>query len=101
MIVKTFFMNQTLTCKQISILLFVGLVPMLVAAYLADIIAEKEISKQAYGQLEFVRDIKAEALERYFTTPKEQLLNEALLLLLARSAVWHNARPVQQKRLKI
>jgi len=78
MIVKTFFMNQSLARKQISILLFVGLVPMLVAAYLADIIAEKEISKQAYGQLESVRDIKAEALERYFTTIKEQLLNFSL-----------------------
>ncbi|MGH1438789.1 MAG: methyl-accepting chemotaxis protein [Cellvibrionaceae bacterium] len=74
---KTFFMNQSLARKQIVILLFVGLVPMFVAAFLADSIAEKEISRQAYGQLESVRDIKAEAIERYFSTTKEQLLNFA------------------------
>lgn len=70
-------MNQSLARKQIVILLFVGLVPMFVAAFLADSIAEKEISRQAYGQLESVRDIKAEAIERYFSTTKEQLLNFA------------------------
>lgn len=72
---KKFFMNQSLARKQIAILLLVGLLPMLVAAFLADKVAEKEISKQAYGQLEAVRDIKAQSIQRYLSTTKEQLLN--------------------------
>lgn len=74
---KTLFLNQSLARKQISILLLVGLLPMLIAALIADKIAEKEISNQAYSQLESVRDIKAETVERYFSTIKEQLLNMA------------------------
>lgn len=76
-IVKTLFMNQSLARKQIIILLFVGLLPMIVAAFLADRIAERELSKQAYGQLESIRAIKSTAISRYFETIKEQLINVA------------------------
>ena len=74
---KALFMNQSLARKQIIILLLVGLLPMIVAAFLANNIADKELSKQAYSQLESIRAIKAEAVTRYFDTIKEQLVNVA------------------------
>jgi len=45
--------------------------------FLANNIADKELSKQAYSQLESIRAIKAEAVTRYFDTIKEQLVNVA------------------------
>jgi len=70
-------MNQSLARKQVIILLLVGLLPMVVSAFLADKIAERELSKQAYAKLESIRAIKSTAISRYFDTIKEQLLNVA------------------------
>ncbi len=70
-------MNQSLARKQIIILLIVGLLPMLVAAILAERVSQQELEKQSYGQLESIREIKAEAIKRYFVTIKDQLLNMA------------------------
>jgi methyl-accepting chemotaxis protein len=70
-------MNQSLARKQIFILLLVGLLPMTVAAILSGKVSQEELSKQSYGQLESIREIKAEAIKRYFVTIKDQLLNLA------------------------
>ncbi len=74
---KSLFMNQSLARKQIMILLMVGLLPMFVAALIAGRVSEGELAKQSYHQLESVREIKAAAIERYFTTIEEQVINLA------------------------
>ena len=74
---KTLFMNQSLVRKQTIILLFVGLLPMLVAAFVANNVANRELSKQAYGQLESIREIKSKAINSYFDNVKAQLIDMA------------------------
>ncbi len=70
-------MNQSLARKQIIILLIVGLLPMFIAALLAGRVSEAELATQSYQQLESVREIKAAAIKRYFTTIEEQIVNLA------------------------
>ena len=74
---KSLFMNLSLARKQIIILLFAGLTPMIIAAILAGKIAEAELQKQSYGQLESIREIKAAAIQRYFLNIQGQLLDKA------------------------
>ncbi|MEO0443870.1 MAG: methyl-accepting chemotaxis protein [Pseudomonadota bacterium] len=68
-------MNQSLARKQITILLVVGLIPMLVVSLLASHMAQKELESQSYGQLESIREMKSKSVQRYFSVIKEQLLD--------------------------
>ncbi|TVZ39899.1 methyl-accepting chemotaxis protein [Alteromonadaceae bacterium 2753L.S.0a.02] len=82
---KTWFMNLSLAKKQIYILLAVGLVPMLLVSILATLVADKQLYQQANDQLNAVRQIKSDAIERYFET------NRNLILSMAESSMLVNA----------
>lgn len=71
------FLNQSLGKKQTLTLLISGLVPMLVIAVLALQVASKEVSSQAFDQLEAVKQNKARAVERYFARIEGQITTMA------------------------
>lgn len=74
---KTWFMNLSMARKQVFTLLFVGLLPMFLVSFLASVVAERELHQQANNQLQAVRQIKAQEIERYFEKNKRILLSMA------------------------
>ncbi|SMF04873.1 Methyl-accepting chemotaxis protein [Alteromonadaceae bacterium Bs31] len=74
---KTWFLNLTLAQKLISVLLVVGLVPMLIVSIIASVVATQQLEKQAFDQLNAVRQIKSAAIERYFDGVRSQVTTMA------------------------
>lgn len=74
---KTWFLNLSLSRKQIYVFLIVGLVPMLAMSIMSTNIAKNQLSKQSFQQLEAVRQIKGAAVKRYFDRVGDQVLTMA------------------------
>lgn len=74
---KHVFMSLSLGKKLILALLLAGLVPMAIVTIQSLIVARSEVSKQAFNQLEAVREIKTEAIQRYFQQVESQIMTEA------------------------
>lgn len=73
----SWFNNLTLTRKLIGALLVVGLLPMLIVSLLSYSVANQQLEKQAFDQLQSVRDIKASAIKRYFRQVENQIITLA------------------------
>ena len=71
---KTWFLNLSLSKKLILLLVAVGLIPMIIASFIAIQTAKSQLKSQAFSQLEAVREIKGSALKRYFATVEDQLV---------------------------
>ncbi len=67
------FSNLSLTKKQVYILLTVGLLPLIFVSIIASSIASNQLEKQAFAQLESVRQIKSSAVKNYFETVNNQI----------------------------
>lgn len=74
---KTWFLNLSLSRKQIYVFLVVGLVPMLAMSIMSTNIAQNQLSKQSFQQLEAVRQIKGAAVKRYFDRVGDQVVTMA------------------------
>lgn len=74
---KSLFMNQSLGKKLIAMMLLAGLAPMIIVSIMASSIAKQELERLSYSQLESVKEIKASAIEQYFSTVQQQLLSVA------------------------
>ncbi len=74
---KTWFLNLTLAQKLISVLLVAGLIPMLLVSVIASVVATQQLEKQAFDQLNAVRQIKAAAIERFFEGTRSQIITMA------------------------
>lgn len=74
---KTWFLNLSLSRKQIYVFLIVGLIPMLAISFMSANITKNQLSKQSFQQLEAVRQIKGAAIERYFDRVGDQVLTMA------------------------
>lgn len=73
------FMSLSLSKKLITTLLLAGLLPTAVVTIEAVMVAHSEVSSMAYHKLEAVREIKTEAIKRYFKQAESAILNEASL----------------------
>lgn len=71
------FANLPISRKQILVLVIAGLVPMLAVTLFSVNIARNTIEKKVFDQLEAVRNIKADAVERYFQQVENQILTMA------------------------
>lgn len=74
---KIWFLNLSLSKKQILVCLIVGLVPMLTMAIMATNIAKSKMSTQSFQQLQAVREIKGAAVKRYFDFVANQVVTMA------------------------
>lgn len=74
---KTWFLNLSLSKKQIVLLLVVGLIPLWIASLISVNLADTEIRQQAFDQLQAVQEIKSSAVERYFEQVQGQILTLA------------------------
>lgn len=74
---KTWFLNLSLTRKQIFVLLTAGLLPMLAVATLSYFVAKSQLKEQAFNQLDSIREIKAGSISRYFETVQNQIVTLA------------------------
>lgn len=74
---KALFMNLKLGKKLILVQLLVGVLPMIAVAFFAANLAERELGAQSFEQLESIREIKGEAIQRYFDFTQEQMLDVA------------------------
>jgi methyl-accepting chemotaxis protein len=74
------FLNQPLSRKQIVVLLIAGLLPMIMVGVIALQVASTQIERKAFDQLEAVREIKADAVKRYFQTVESQIKTQAASL---------------------
>ncbi|WP_370979156.1 methyl-accepting chemotaxis protein [Agaribacterium sp. ZY112] len=74
---KAWFLNLSLGKKQVFTLLLTGLLPMLVVGVISLQSAKSEVEQQALNQLAAVRDIKSQAVQRYFKTVEQQILTMA------------------------
>ena len=63
---RIWFNNLPLGRKLVSVLLLVGLTPMLLVSILSYNIAYTQLEAQAFAQMESIRDMKAAGIERYF-----------------------------------
>lgn len=77
---KTWFLNLSLSRKQLVALIAAGLIPMAIVALISFGVAKTQLKQQAFNQLDSVRQIKSAAITRY----SEQV--QAQLLTLANSA---------------
>ena len=71
---KKWFLNLPLSKKLIYVLLITGLLPVTIAATISIQASKSEITQQAFNQLSAVREIKAEAIKRYFKRVENQLI---------------------------
>ncbi|WP_045858408.1 methyl-accepting chemotaxis protein [Teredinibacter purpureus] len=83
---KTWFMNLTLAQKLISVLLLVGLVPMILVSFIASTVATQQLEQQAFDQLKSVREIKSSAIERYFEQVHSQIVIMAKTPMVSNAA---------------
>lgn len=74
---KTWFLNLSLSRKQIYVLLAVGLIPLLLISIMATNIAKNQLKAQSFRQLEAIRQIKGSAVQRYFTNVGNQVTTMA------------------------
>ncbi len=74
---KNLFFSQSILRKHVSLLLLVGLIPIVAMYFALDGVVGKELKKQSYVNLEAIRLVKKQSIERYFTEAQEQLLNMA------------------------
>lgn len=72
------FMNLSISVKQIMTLMVAGMLPMIVVGVLALNIANKELEQKAFDQLDSIRGIKASAVKRYFERIEGQMLSMTL-----------------------
>ena len=70
---KTWFMNLSLAKKLVYTFLLVGLVPMIIVSILAINTASRHLQQQALDQLDAVREIKSDAVGRYFDLVRNQI----------------------------
>ena len=70
---KSWFLNLSLSKKQILVLLVSGLLPALLIAAISMAIADRQISTQSFNQLDAIRQIKAASIRRYFENLKGQI----------------------------
>ncbi len=68
------FKKIKLKAKLLAAFLLVGIIPFVVIAVVATNQAGNALSKQAFAQLESMRDVKKGALERYLQTIKDQAI---------------------------
>lgn len=66
---------QKISSKILAALLFVGLIPMLLVVFLSTNQAKDALQQLTFKQLEAVRDIKVNAIERYLQDIQNQLIN--------------------------
>jgi len=71
------FSKLNLKQKVLGALLLVGIIPFSYIAIKATQTSQTSLEKQAFAQLEAVRDIKKSAIERYYSTIKNQLITTA------------------------
>ena len=71
---RIWFNNLPLGRKLVSVLLLVGLTPMLLVSILSYNIAYTQLEAQAFAQMESIRDMKAAGIERYFKQIENQLV---------------------------
>ena len=74
---KQWFKNLTLPKKLTYSLLLAGLTPMIVVSVMSYQIAMQLLEKQAFDQLQSIRDIKASAIQRYFEQVESQVITLA------------------------
>jgi len=74
---KSWFMNLSLSFKQIFVLLICGLLPMLMVAIISIHITKKDLSAKSFEKLDAVRNIKSAAVERYFDRVNNQVITMA------------------------
>ncbi len=74
---KNWFLNLPLSRKQLLALGAAGLIPMFIVALASFTVAKSQLSKQAFNQLESVRELKSEAITRYFERVENQLVTLA------------------------
>ncbi len=74
---KTWFLNLSLSKKLMLLLVGVGLVPMVIASFIAIQAAKGQIKNQSFSRLEAVREIKGSAVMRYFATVEDQIVTMA------------------------
>lgn len=86
---KTWFMNLPLSKKQILALLVAGVVPMVLVSIISLQVAKTEIAQQAFDQLNAVKEIKAEAVSRYFKSVEKQLITMSVQDSVATSIKWY------------
>lgn len=68
---------QKISTKILAALLVVGIVPMIITAWIANSSSKEALKQQTLHQLEAVRDIKATALSNYLKDINNQLTNLA------------------------
>lgn len=84
------FRNLSIGKKQIVMLLFVGLIPMLLVSAISLLVAKREVQAQAFAQLAAVRDIKSDAIHRHFETVNSQIKEKATSTTIAEAMVAFN-----------
>jgi methyl-accepting chemotaxis protein len=65
--------QMSMRAKLLTLFLLVGVVPFAVVGFTALMKTSSALTKQSYGQLVAVRDIKKEEIERYFHEREEEL----------------------------
>lgn len=74
---KTWFLNLSLSRKQLLVLVSAGLIPILVVSLISFNVAKSQLKQQAFNQLDSVRQMKANSIERYFTQVENQVVTLA------------------------
>lgn len=72
--IKNFLVNLSLSKKLWFSLLLLGMIPMITVSVLSVVDSKLLLEKQAFSQLEAVREIKGNAVQRYFERVKSQVL---------------------------
>ncbi len=69
------FLNQRLSRKLLTLLIISGTIPVLVLSLTTLNISDSELRQQAFAQLNSVREIKTESIERYFRQVRDQVVS--------------------------